>query len=80
MERPQLPNSIGKKNLKAASQQESCSLDSESGRKLGQALVSLFRRRNFQKGGYWMEWTEKDEKHQIFISLQLPDSRRSGAS
>ena len=29
--------------------------------------------------GYWTEWTEKDEKHQMFISLQLSDSRRSGA-
>jgi hypothetical protein len=26
---------------------------------------------NFQKGGYW---TEKDEKHEMFISLQLSDS------
>ena len=24
--------------------------------------------------GYWTEWTEKDEKHQMFISLQLSDS------
>jgi len=32
---------------------------------------SLFRQRNFQKGGYWTERTEKDAKHQMFISLQL---------
>jgi len=32
-----------------------------------------------QKGGYWTEWTEKDENHQMFISLQLFDSRRNGA-
>jgi hypothetical protein len=35
--------------------------------------------KKFSKGGYWTEWTEKDEKHQMFISLQLSDSRRSGA-
>ena len=40
-------------------------------RKLGYALVSLFRRRNFQKGGYWTEWTEKDEKHHMFISSKF---------
>jgi hypothetical protein len=32
-----------------------------------------------QKGSYWPEWTEKDEKHQMFISLQLSGSRISGA-
>jgi hypothetical protein len=50
---------------------------SVTGNQLG--ILWLFRRRNLQKGGYWTEWTEKDEKHQIFISLQLPDFRRSGA-
>jgi hypothetical protein len=48
-------------------------------RKVGRALVSLFRRRNFQKAVTWMEWTEKDEKHQMFISLQLSDSGIGGA-
>src|SRR5215469_7363397 len=34
--------------------------DCVGGSETGQALVSLFRRRNFQKGGNWTEWSEKD--------------------
>ena len=35
--------------------------------------------KKFSERGYWTEWTEKNEKHQMFISLQVSDSRRSGA-
>src|SRR6516162_2140251 len=67
------------KAIGVAGQPQSQLLGSRVTGKLDEALDSLFRRRNFQEGGYWTEWTEKDEKHQMFISLQLSDSRRSGA-
>jgi hypothetical protein len=45
----------------------------------GQGFGFVIPSKNFQKAGYWTERSETDEKHQMFISLQLSDSRRSGA-
>ena len=44
--------------------------------KLGRLWFRYFVEEIF---GYCTEWTERDEKHQMFISLQLSDSRRGGA-
>jgi hypothetical protein len=40
-------------------------------------LVSLFRRRNFQKGGYWTEWKERTKTPDVHFTATVRTSDSS---